>query len=316
MSKPLYSVLMANYNRGKFLGESIESVLHQTYTNLELVIVDDGSTDNSLQIIQQYLTIDKRIKFFKLERNQGCGYAMFICAEQAAGEFMGYLGSDDQLVPDAVQTMVEAHENFPDCSLIYSTHYVCDEKLNIERLAYGANAVPVNESYLTYGRGVTSFASITRAHYVLTEGVNRNFKRAVDQDLYYKLEEVGRLHYIDQPLYKYRVNSAGISTQRNISKARYWFVRAKENAYQRRMVKPTAKNIHEKELRAWWSVAYVTKSSAAFQNFKLCKGFYWLGLALRASIFDQYFKLKIQSFFLNTFPHRAYKRLQIWKKTF
>jgi glycosyltransferase involved in cell wall biosynthesis len=315
MSYPLFSVLMANYNRGKFIEESIQSVLSQTYPNLELVIVDDGSSDDSAVIARRYAGVDTRIRFFQNDSNMGCGGAMRKCADFASGEYMGYLGSDDTLTPEAVETMVQAHIRFPDCSLIYSSHYVCDEALNIQRMAYGAEKIPAHESYLTHGKGVTSFASFSKAHYLQTEGVNAGFKRAVDQDLYYKLEEAGKLFFVDKPLYKYRVNSSGISTHRNISKARYWFVRAKENAYQRRLLNPSAKNIDKKELNAWWSVLYITKSSAAFQQIRICKGIYWFVCSLNKSIFDRYTRLKFQSFFLNSFPHRVFKRLRLaWKK--
>jgi glycosyltransferase involved in cell wall biosynthesis len=312
---PLFSVLSANYNRGGYIAEMIESVLAQSYQNLELVIVDDGSTDNSVEIIKKYTQRDSRVKLFQQPVNKGCGNAMHVCAAVASGELMGYVGSDDALHKEAVHSMVTAHNNNPSCSLIYTTHYICDENMQVQRKAYGAVAVPANESYLSYGKGVTSFATFTRIHYQKTSGVNPNYKRAVDQDLYYKLEEVGDLLFIDEPLYYYRVNASGISTKKNISKARYWFVRAKEDAYQRRLLKSGTKNIKRSELNAWWSIMYVTKSSAAFQQYKFCMGFYWLGLSFQKSTFDKYFFVKLQSFFLNTWLHKAYGKLkQVWKK--
>lgn len=305
----LFSVLVANYNRGKFIREMIESIIHQTYTNLELVIVDDGSTDNSVEIIRQLMATDDRIRLHCASTNTGCGSAMLQCAQLAKGEWMGYVGSDDTLQPDAVEIMVQAHQKNPSCSLIYSTHYVCDETLTVQRLAYSAESIPPSTNYLVYGKGVTSFATFTKFHYLKTEGINGSYKRAVDQDLYYKLEEVGDLLYVDKPLYNYRVNSLGISTQRNISKARYWFVRAKEDAYTRRKSNTTILNITRKELDAWWSIMYITKSSSAFQQWRICKGFYWLLLSLTKSIFDKYFLVKLKSFFLNTWVHTIFSRM-------
>lgn len=305
---PLFSVLVANYNRGKFIREMIESIIRQTYANLELVIVDDGSTDNSVEVIKQFVAKDDRIRLHSAATNMGCGSAMLQCAQLARGEWMGFVGSDDTLLPDAVETMVQAHQKNPSCSLIYSTHYVCDEALTIQRLAYSAEPIPPSTNYLVHGKGVTSFATFTKHHYKRTEGINGLFKRAVDQDLYYKLEEVGDLLYIDKPLYNYRVNSLGISTQKNISKARYWFVKAKEDAYTRRRTNTTMLNIERKELDAWWSIMYVTKSSAAFQQWKICKGFYWLLLSVTKSTFDKYFLVKLKSFFLNTWVHAMFSR--------
>lgn len=304
MKSPLFSVLMANYNRGQFIAEAIESVLAQSYANLELIIVDDGSTDTSISIIKSYAEKDSRIHYVASPINKGCGATMKHCADIARGEFFGYIGSDDVLLSNAVEEIVKAHRQSPECSLVYSSHFVCDEKLNRIQSAYGAGHVPSGESYLTYGKGVTSFASITKKYYDLTSGVDPSFKRAVDQDLYYKLEEVGSLRFVPDELYLYRVNSSGISTRKNISKARYWFGLAKENAYHRRLKSNTVKNIRKKDLRAWWSVVFVSKASDAFNGFRICGGFYWLGRSLTASLFDQYFILKVKSLFLNSYIHQ------------
>ena len=77
----LVSIIMPNYNGGKYLKETLESVLAQTYTNWELLFVDDCSTDNSLEIINEYQARDKRIKIFKNEKNAG----ITRCARQKAG---------------------------------------------------------------------------------------------------------------------------------------------------------------------------------------------------------------------------------------
>jgi len=312
---PLFSVLVANYNRAPYLKEALESILSQDYPNFEVVVVDDGSTDGSATIIQKLLEIEPRIKYFQSPVNEGCGAAMRKCVSHASGVWMVLHGSDDVMLPGAISSLVQAHKLHPECSVINSTHYVCDENLNIQRLAYGAMAIPHNENYLSFGKGITGLASFPRSFYILTDGINADYKRAVDQDFYYKMEEVGRVFFIDKPLCKYRVNTSGISTIKNISKARYWFARAKEEAYQRRLTKPTVKNISQSELNAWWSVVFITKSSEKFRQGKICAGFFWLGKSFGKSIFDRYLVLKVESFFLNSYPHWVFKKLkQVWKK--
>ena len=312
---PLFSVLVANYNRAPYLKEALESILAQDYPNFEVVVVDDGSTDGSDTIIQRLFEGEPKIKYFRTPANEGCGAAMRKCVDHASGAYMALCGSDDILMPTAISSHVDAHRLHPECSIIYSTHYVCDENLNIQRLAYGAMAIPEHESYLSFGKGITSLASFARDYYNLTEGINAKYKRAVDQDIYYKMEEVGKVHFVDKPLYKYRVNTSGISTSRNISKARYWFARAKEAAYQRRLTRPAVKSISKDELKAWWSVVYITKSSEKFRQGKICQGFYWLFKSVSTSFVDRYFVLKVKSLFLNTFPHRIFVKLtQAWKR--
>ena len=306
----LFSILIANYNRGTYIEECLNSTLLQTYQNIEIVIVDDGSTDNSVAIIKEYLQKDNRIKFFPQSVNEGCGSAMKKCADLSIGRWFAFLGSDDVLLPEAVAILVAGHIATPECSIVYSNHYVCDDKLTIQRKSYGAEKIPDGESYLSHGKGITGIASFARNYYDQTEGINPNFKRAVDQDIYYKMEEVGSVFFIDKPTCFYRVNDQGISTQKNISKARYWFVRAKENARQRRLAKPSVMNINEKELDAWWSILYVSKSSEALQQWKICTGIYWLVLSLRKSILDRHMTLKLRILFMNGILHRVYGRLR------
>ena len=76
---PLFSVLIANYNNGKYLMEAIESVRQQTYTNWEIILVDDASTDNSKDIYRE-LENDSRIHIFYNEQNKGCGYTKRRCS--------------------------------------------------------------------------------------------------------------------------------------------------------------------------------------------------------------------------------------------
>ena len=71
----LVSIITPSYNSSKFIAKTIESILLQTYTNWELLITDDCSTDNSCKIIESYAQKDKRIKFFRLEKNSGAGVA-------------------------------------------------------------------------------------------------------------------------------------------------------------------------------------------------------------------------------------------------
>ena len=106
----LCSVLIANYNGGKFLSECIDSVISQTYSNWELVIVDDGSTDNSLDIYKKY-SCDKRIRVYSRKENRGCTFSKAECINYAHGDICGFLDSDDFLESDALEHMVNAHSN-------------------------------------------------------------------------------------------------------------------------------------------------------------------------------------------------------------
>jgi glycosyltransferase involved in cell wall biosynthesis len=116
MNEPLVSIITPNFNAGKFISRSIESVLQQTYKNWELLIIDDGSTDNSVEIIEKFSTEDVRIKLFKMDQNSGPALSRNAGIEKASGSFMAFLDSDDYWDKNklAIQTkaMVDGNLSF------------------------------------------------------------------------------------------------------------------------------------------------------------------------------------------------------------
>ena len=128
---PLFSVLIAQYNNGQYLQEAIDSVKAQTYTNWEIILVDDDSTDNSKELYWYYKN-DERIKISYNDKNCGCGFTKRRCAELATGELCGFLDADDALLPDALEAHVEAHSNTPDVALVFSRFYECNTELQIQ----------------------------------------------------------------------------------------------------------------------------------------------------------------------------------------
>lgn len=234
-STPLFSVLMANYNDSKYIDNAIESVKKQTYSNWEIIIVDDASPDNSAEIYKKYLK-DKRIHIYYNDKNYGCGYTKHRLVELANGELCGFLDADDALTPDALETMVKEHINNPDASLIYSYLYFCDKELNIQSVSNHQCQIPENTSYLEYKDGcVSHFATFKKELYDKTDGINKQFLIAEDLDIYYKLEEVGKLIHIPKPLYYYRTgNSTHISLGEKVQYSLIWIFLAKSDACRRR----------------------------------------------------------------------------------
>jgi glycosyltransferase involved in cell wall biosynthesis len=113
---PLVSVLMTSYNRETFIREAIESVLASTYTNFELIIVDDVSKDSTLAIAREYAARDARIQVYRNERNLGDYPNRNRAAGYARGEFIMYVDSDDTIFPEGIQRCVEAMLSFPESS--------------------------------------------------------------------------------------------------------------------------------------------------------------------------------------------------------
>lgn len=97
--KPFFSIILATYNRAYCIDRAIESVLNQSFQDLELIIVDDGSTDNTEEEVKKYLK-DKRIKYIKLEKNSGVNVARNRAIKESKGEYLCILDSDNELKSD------------------------------------------------------------------------------------------------------------------------------------------------------------------------------------------------------------------------
>ena len=112
----MVSVLMTAYNREKFIAESIESVLAQTYTDFELIIVDDNSTDRTREIILSYAKMYK-IRYYFNEINLGEYQNRNQAASYARGKYLKYLDSDDLMDKDCLSIMVNQMEKYPEAAI-------------------------------------------------------------------------------------------------------------------------------------------------------------------------------------------------------
>lgn len=119
---PLVSIIIPTYNRERFLHRSIDSVLQQTYTNWELLIIDDRSTDNTKNVVDKYLRRDRRIKYLKNMHKKGPAGARNQGVEQAKGEYIAFLDSDDEWKPWHVKAIIEEFKKNPDVHWIYADY--------------------------------------------------------------------------------------------------------------------------------------------------------------------------------------------------
>ncbi|MGG0662602.1 CDP-glycerol:glycerophosphate glycerophosphotransferase [Viridibacillus arvi] len=107
----LVSIIVTVYNTAEFLEECLTSVTNQVYKNIEIIIVNDGSTDNSAEIIEQYTNADSRCRSINLTENKGVGFARNLGIEQATGDFVYFVDSDDFINEHAVEKLVEGLGN-------------------------------------------------------------------------------------------------------------------------------------------------------------------------------------------------------------
>jgi hypothetical protein len=123
----IVSIITPSYNSEKFIRDTMESVLFQTYKNWEMIIVDDVSPDNSNEIIEKYSKKDSRIKLIKLEKNSGPAVARNRAIQEAKGRYIAFLDADDLWKPEKLEKQIKFMEE-KNCALSYSTYETMSEE--------------------------------------------------------------------------------------------------------------------------------------------------------------------------------------------
>ena len=176
---PLVSVVMPVFNREKFLAEAIESILSQTVTDFELIIVDDGSTDGSAEIIRAYAERDSRIRFIQLSENTGNASARNAGIAVACGDYIAGMDSDDISLPERLQQQVEFLESHPEIDAVGVGTRIVNEDLT-PRLTYPlmeCHALIVLGMLISGPAIVRPSLMLRRETLIISGGYNPGFKK-------------------------------------------------------------------------------------------------------------------------------------------
>ncbi len=234
---PKISILIANYNNGHYFIDSYKSLISQSEKNWEAIIVDDASTDDSVEVIKKLIEKDKRFIFLQNDRNIGYQKSIVKAIKNCSSEIFGRLDPDDAIDPFAVEKSLYAHLKNPEVGLVYSNFVFCDENLdriNIHKCKQVNHLT--NESYYNFNGEISHFATFKKNIYDQTLGIDTFNKRAEDKDIYMKMCEIAPVLYIDEDLYYYRLHNGGASTNKNSEKAVFWHWVALINMSERRNV--------------------------------------------------------------------------------
>ncbi|AUR51584.1 glycosyltransferase family 2 protein [Aquella oligotrophica] len=134
MNSPLVSVVMPVYNAEKYVAEAVESILNQSYTNFEFIIIDDCSTDNSFEILKRYRNSDNRIKLFHNETNCKLPTTLNLAIDHAVGKYILRMDADDISLPDRLVKQVEFMEANPEIGVSGTWYNVFDD--GMEKMLY------------------------------------------------------------------------------------------------------------------------------------------------------------------------------------
>jgi len=140
--KELISVITPNYNAAQYLTETINSVINQTYKNWEMIIIDDCSTDASIEIIQKFIKQDKRIKLLKLKINKGPAVTRNVGIENAKGKYLTFLDADDLWLPYFLEKSLHNIKDSP--GFVFSSYHRYNESL---KPIYSDFIVPAKVTY-------------------------------------------------------------------------------------------------------------------------------------------------------------------------
>ncbi len=214
MRLPEIGIAMTCYNQGHFIRDAIKSIVSQTINDWELVIVDDKSTDNSIEIINKLkkeFQIENKVRLIKHKKNMGYGTSLACALEIVNAPLIAIIDSDDALANNkALEISIQKHNNYPHIAMTYSNYIECDKNLN-QKTVFKTRQLKEDESYISAGVRVSHLKVLKKYYYKLTEGINLNLRQTVDKDLTLKLEEVGKLFHIDKDLYFYRHHEDNLS---------------------------------------------------------------------------------------------------------
>lgn len=209
MAESAVSILTTVYNREAFLAEAIESVLNQTFADWELILYDDGSTDRSLPIAQDYASRDSRIRLIRGNHLGVCG-ACDAALQAATGEFVGWLDSDDSLMPTALEECVKVLREHPKVGFVYTQYEDMDEAGNVRGLGLRTQ-VSYSPQRLLIDFMTFHFRLIRRQAVLDVGGIDPTHPAAWDYDLCLRLSEHVDVAHIRKPLYRYRHHRKTIS---------------------------------------------------------------------------------------------------------
>jgi len=220
MAPDLVSVVIPVYNSEKFLEECLDSILTQTYQNIEIIAVDDGSTDSSPDILERY---SDKINIIS-QKNQGLASALNLGISKMKGSWFKWFSPDDVMYSNTIETLIDEAKNHPDNTIIYSNWNIIDDTGNILREFHESNYNELSEFdfnvRLLDGQQINVNTTLIPATLFKKYGVRElDDPVAIDYDFFLRsaLLHNAKFRLTSQPLVKYRIHSDQLS-HKNISK--------------------------------------------------------------------------------------------------
>ncbi len=203
-NNPSISVMMPTYNNGKYIKQAIDSIYAQEYDNIEIIVVDDGSTDNTKEILKQY----KDIKYIYTE-HKGISFARNVALEHSKGEYMAFCDSDDYWLPNKLNTQIKYFKEHPDCEIVFTKYkniFESEQLKKIERVIHEQELEKTEKRHLPS-------ALMKKSLFNKYGNFDEGFKTGEDFEFVYRLrhDELNVSHYINKVLYIRRIHGNNIT---------------------------------------------------------------------------------------------------------
>ena len=208
---PKVSVFVPAYNCQDFIEEALFSVLNQSYSDFEILVTDDGGTDNTAELVLNLAKLDSRIRFFPKE-NGGIGSACNHMLSFAKGEYALQLDGDDVLAPDTIEKMVDVLDNVP-IGFVYGDAFLVDKNLNFKQRSYSWSNYD-RQKMIDGGMHIHPPRMFRMRDFNRTLKYDESLENAVDFDFFLKLAEVADGYHLQRGFYLYRKHGANTSDTR------------------------------------------------------------------------------------------------------
>lgn len=256
------SIITPNYNYGKYISKTIESVITQDYSNYEHIIVDDGSTDDSCSVVQHFISQNgEKIKLIK-QINKGQSIALNKALNSVSGDIICWINSDDYYEPNIFSKIIKIFEENDDIDAVFGdVNHVDHTNKLIKKKRY----LPFNYNsavFLGFGRCICSNTIFWRRK--ISEGIffNENLVYSMDADYWSKILINKNVYHVDSPIANWRQHKIAKTTNRNKKKSAMYTIGEKEylsiflNAYKNLPISNYINPIIGKKLRNYYRIKY------------------------------------------------------------
>ena len=202
----LVSVIIPTCNRSSMLKRALDSVLKQTYSNIEIIVVDDASTDDTSEVIKKYT--NESLRYVRVDRSRGGNFARNLGVSKTHGEYIAFLDDDDEWMPDKLSKQLEVFNSGKSLGLVYTgvevIHTGYDNIYHNQPKLRG----DLSKSILTYNYiGSTSSVMIKREIFDNAGGFDIELPQLQDYDLWIRICQISNIGYVSESLIKYYVHN-------------------------------------------------------------------------------------------------------------